>query len=613
MSKSKKKRREAAAQAAVQAAAGAATRRDQKSAPAEAETAQSVAAPDDQSSPLNLKKWAFWTLDQALEWVPLLLAMGFYVMMKFFALRPSSSDENIYFYMAWAIIDHGAVPYRDFFLAHPPLQLYLMWLWIALFKFTLAGCKAVPWISFTISGLFFHRLLRTGNGRISSFVGLILYVYAYDCLRASSHFTGINETVLFLVPSMWALWKYRNALAGVLMSLGALCGTYIMPAGGFMLLWVLLGRGRKATLRFFLGLSVPYTIVMSIFFAITGVAFLKMQFLYHVIKPEEGGEAWIRFKEVSYDNHLLALSWLMGGILLIASLIAATLSHASKGPRGWLEGWREWAARPYRVRALYAAGMVLIYFLFLFNLKRVFPFYYLLVFSSMAWLGAYMVEELIQVVLGFVRGTIAASQRFKVGTVTVLMVAATLILYSQRYEFGLKYVRDHLYFQAQRYQWIDAPYIGNWANAWMKYLTWIDVAEPGREYNAVTRVMWHETFMLERVDEVANYIRAHTTRQDLIFGDSTSLPLIALMADRLIIDDFADTNIMRFRSGMTPPLEAIKQIDRPELKYIVARNDTGFFRVWEFQQWIADNFVLDNKVPEQYKGLFLIYRRKTSS
>ena len=39
--------------------------------------------------------------------------------------NPQPGDENVYYYMG-KLISEGKVPYRDFFLAHPPLHIYII-------------------------------------------------------------------------------------------------------------------------------------------------------------------------------------------------------------------------------------------------------------------------------------------------------------------------------------------------------------------------------------------------------------------------------------------------------------------------------------------------------
>ncbi len=82
-----------------------------------------------------------------LAWGGLLLAVGWFLLIKSYCFHWQVSDENIYYYMAWAAVDHGALPYRDFFFAHPPLHLLPGIAAFALFgfgPFTAPACPSAP-------------------------------------------------------------------------------------------------------------------------------------------------------------------------------------------------------------------------------------------------------------------------------------------------------------------------------------------------------------------------------------------------------------------------------------------------------------------------------------
>ena len=54
-------------------------------------------------------------------------------------------DENVYYYMG-RLVSEGKMPYRDFFFAHPPLQIYLIALVYKAFGFSIAALKSVSMI-----------------------------------------------------------------------------------------------------------------------------------------------------------------------------------------------------------------------------------------------------------------------------------------------------------------------------------------------------------------------------------------------------------------------------------------------------------------------------------
>ena len=59
------------------------------------------------------------------SWVGLGFMLVFFWGLKSFSFQWEPGDEAIYLYMSWAALDHGAIPYKDYFFAHPPFQTHL--------------------------------------------------------------------------------------------------------------------------------------------------------------------------------------------------------------------------------------------------------------------------------------------------------------------------------------------------------------------------------------------------------------------------------------------------------------------------------------------------------
>src|SRR3989338_974374 len=58
------------------------------------------------------------------NWIIFFAAAAVFLAIKVFAADYAVSDENTYYKMG-QLVAEGQVPYRDFFFAHPPLQIYI--------------------------------------------------------------------------------------------------------------------------------------------------------------------------------------------------------------------------------------------------------------------------------------------------------------------------------------------------------------------------------------------------------------------------------------------------------------------------------------------------------
>ncbi|MBI3033956.1 hypothetical protein HYY72_02255 [Candidatus Woesearchaeota archaeon] len=71
--------------------------------------------------------------------------------------------------------------------------------------------------------------------------------------------------------------------------------------------------------------------------------------------------------------------------------------------------------------------------------------------------------------------------------------------------------------------------------------------------------------------EVAGYISGHSSKSDLIFGDDSVTPLIALLSEREIALNIVDSNNLRWRAGQLNASETIKSLKEKKVKFIIER------------------------------------------
>ncbi len=532
--------------------------------------------------------------------------MLLYAILKTYALRPTLTDEGIYFYMANAYWDHGALPYRDYFFAHPPLSLFLLTLWIGALGFSLVTAKLFPMILFGVAAWFLHRTLRLTHGRLASLFGLALYLFNYDSLRSSSHETGMVESITFLLVGLWLLERRRWAWCGVALSLGALCGSYLMPFGGLVLLWVALRESRKETLRYLLGLAVPYVTVTLLCWITVGSQYFVMQFLYHLSKPEASGEATERLSQSLTASPTLATAALVGAILLVLGGLAAAVAEGSAAPARI--GRRVGQGKPHRKMGLFFACGLALGFTILFNLSRIFPYYFLLVGWAMAGLGAFAAQESVGAVRALWREELVGAARTRTVVLAACLGLLSFVLINRRWGWTTSATEQS---PVVEHQWEKSLYLPRAVDELVRAVYWVEAAPGLHIPNAISRYLWHEQEQYFRVlGTVANYLKQRTTAKDRLFGDSSSVPVIALTSGMRIIQDFADTNAMRFTSNTMPPRKAIAEIDRPELTYVVVRPRKGFIRVPEFSHWVETKFKLAARIRDDRHGMILIYRRR---
>jgi hypothetical protein len=211
------------------------------------------------------------------------LAVGV-LLLGFFALETQAvgytvTDENIYFYQA-NLIAQGALPYKDFFFAHPPVHILIPALLFSLFGFHLVLAKMISMGAGLLAGLFVMLTARRTAGRTAAVIAGALYLYAFAVLNAATNLTGVNLTVMFLTAGVTAAVYQRGLTAGILVGLAMSTGFYSAAAGAALLLAAFLYSTRFG-LRFAIGLLGCFGLFNVVFLLIGGGAFLEGVYLYH--------------------------------------------------------------------------------------------------------------------------------------------------------------------------------------------------------------------------------------------------------------------------------------------------------------------------------------------
>jgi len=500
-----------------------------------------------------------------------------FFLLKTHAFLPSTTDENIYFYMA-ARLAEGKLPYRDFFFAHPPLHLAIPAL---IFKLTggfhLIVAKAIPAVAALVAGGLVHVTGRRLGGTFAGLVAMILFLFATELLKSSSNLTGISETTMLLVAASSALVFRRWGLAGVLFALAAHTGFY-MVAVPVALLAVFAFGDRRGLLRFggaFLGV---YAAIFALCLAIGGESYLQGVFTYHWGKPAKSAmlpyldglnplaplralfhnlglfldaEMWRR--TLYYHAHLF---W--GAVVAVGAIVLAFAherEEAASVPKpaeasakaGW---WH--LVRPADLLAdrpssgarllLIALGVLLVEFSMF---KELYEFYFTLMLPFAAWLTGFAVVTAARAAWEAVETTPRrlAAPLALIGLFCLwLPVAAhaNRVFPDELSEAG----------KVKQYTYSEPP-VWKPLGPVVKALFWKDFRVKGEMGLGLRHYLWNKKLYLSKAEEMGAYVRDHTKEGDTITGGSLIAPLIALLSGRELAADIADTNSKTFWSDMS--------------------------------------------------------------
>ena len=565
-------------------------------------------------------------------WVLFGLVVLYFLVLKSFSIHWQTGDENVYFYMAWATADHGALPYGDYFFAHPPLHLLPGIILFGLFGFGPLTARLIP-VGATITGaVFLFLLAKKHMGRVAAVATVFLYLTAFSLLRASTHWTGINLSVMWVIIGLWAFYKNRPLSSGVFMALGVCTGAYVLP-GAMMAGLLALLRSRNDGLRYLVGFASVWGFINLVCLIIGGSQFIDGVYRYHVAKPSAPGAAWKMSVRVFTDNFALFLGVLFGPLVAWLDKLLEKEEKPEEEPKkkkkkkkrkgeeppaGFLALWlwlrrillQEGGKSLARVGALWTLG----YVIFIAMLARVFPFYFLLLFPAMALAGGYAVTWMIRRVTDLAktwknRGKPWYRGLAVVGALLLVVMVAYLVRLPAQRSLLPKYVRKI----DKPMQWSDSPLPG--VNGFLKWCCWDDVAEAYQDYSTTQEILYHESRFFEKAEQLAYYVEKNTTKDQTIFGDSSTAGIVALLSGRRLAADFADTNTMRFKSKITSVDETIKTIEADNLALVLVSGHSGrygrFASVREFRRWLVDNYEEAYRIRDRTKGVYTLLKKKT--
>ena len=524
------------------------------------------------------------------------LLVLFFLVLQAYGLHPYLSDEGIYFYDA-VLVTQGKVPYRDFFLAHPPLHvLFTAGLFQLAGGYSLLVGRCVPVACGAAMGVLAYLCarragqplpvpLREGGAAISA-AALLL---AEGFLAVSTTDTGACQAALFAALAMTLLLHQRPAAAGASAALAVMNLLQAVPVVGVIAILAGVAGGRRAALRFAAGLGAVLVVVHAVFLALSGWAFVEQVYLFHLRKTTAGGEAMTVVREALVDSWTL----LLGG-----AAAAGLLALCGRGGLG-------------RPLALSLLAMIGVHLLAVATRPRAFPYYVAPAFFPAA------------VALGLGAGWLgpAAWRWWRAGrkdawlpawaavTVTVLLVGRqSLVGVIAPHEVGERRAGG------QSYRWRDAPLLGRWLNGAVRALFWEDgFHAPGATPTAITRHLWELSQSPEAFPELVARARAlgRSRPGAALFGFAGIAPLVALEAGIPLLDDMADTNTQRMGTGSLGVRHVLARLDQNRQALVLLRLNHGLATVDELTGFVRRRYRLLARFESAHGQPHVLYQHRS--
>ncbi|MBN1654517.1 MAG: hypothetical protein JXA30_12165 [Deltaproteobacteria bacterium] len=551
-------------------------------------------------------------------WTAAMLAVAlFYLTLKMYAMNGYAGDEYIYLYQA-KLVSQGAVPYADFSMAHPPVQTLFTAIVFKLFGYHFLLGRLLPVLWCLLGAVLLGVVVFRELGALASIASTALYLLSYEPLRASSHYTGVNMTVALVLAGVSA-FRFGAVRSAAALSMAAVFTRFYAIPGVVVLaafaLFVLPSEGVR-----FVKWCAAFG--AAFFFSIgfwTGFAdFLDNTFFYHAQKTSMADETLASMRDgVLFHNAAIILLFVLAQLALLVSVDSAY--QKKEKSRRAIQRMREVLTQPGTGLLLLCSTTAVFFLLILLNMDRVWMYYFIPAFPFAAVPAGWLVSSWIDAALRLIRAraNLARANLTRAdlaGGAALVALAVVGLYFSPALESRLGYYqramgkapRDRVY----RYDWKPGLLPGA-VNRWVKSTLWSDERVIGERYHAINFLLWHESRTLDPLEEMLETIRSNCSRGGEIFGDSGTVPLLALLSERRIAANEVDTNIQRYRSGNADPEALIKKIDNPKTELIILRQRYGVAGLKEIQQLVREKYSLlkSFRVSED-RAIYHIYKRE---
>ncbi len=272
-----------------------------------------------------------------------------------------NSDENVYFYMSH-LVSQGNLPYRDFFYAHPPLELLFGSAVFAAFGFNLLLLKLIPLVSMVVAGILVFLIARDHFGDFPAVLSAAFFFTAYRIIAESTYFMGLNIALMFLLLGFFFMYK-RPYLAGFFFAIAGLTRLLVLVPVAILAVFLLLKNPKN-----FFKMSISFAaifVVANIILLLFSPNYLVSVYKFHLLKPMIEG-----------NSFSLLLDFVIQNILLV--------------------GFSALLFVKWNRRLLLFAVVSASYILFLAQLSRIFNFYFIVAIPFLAIIAGVNLDSLLR-------------------------------------------------------------------------------------------------------------------------------------------------------------------------------------------------------------------------
>jgi hypothetical protein len=462
--------------------------------------------------------------------------------------------------------------------------------------------KSIPILAEAAAGAFLYLSLRRLD-RWLAWLALLLYLTAYQVLMGASAMDGENLATAFLLAALFALTRGHLEVAGALAGLSM--GTVLYTAPGVIALAAATATLRRTgPLRFALGFLATFGLLAVLFGTLGGRGFWTGVVGYHLAKtpgadhvplfgslnPIHVARAFLHDAAFFLGGKTFGRSLFFHLPLYVAAVIGtavAVVGRLRDAPQAGGQGregntslplpsltpGREPSARSFAWRrqalVIPCAATALAFLAFWSGLSEVYDFYTVPMVAFLAVPAA--------------NGLLFLGRALRPGASTRALVACAVagaafclhVPLASSLERALWPEEAARAGETLRFEW-RAPSAFRPLALLSRGLFFAEARVRGEAQPPYRHFQWNKMLEFSTSEAIAAYVRASSSPDETLTGASGYAPLVALLADRRMAADEADTNAKRFKTGLLTAPDFYDRVCRDRLRFIVSAPRSPF-------------------------------------
>jgi 4-amino-4-deoxy-L-arabinose transferase-like glycosyltransferase len=233
----------------------------------------------------------------------LIIIIAISLVLNLFFIHPTFSDDNFYFNVGKKVSE-GMVPYRDFFFAHSPLQIYTLAILFRIFGNSYFIAKLYSLLISALCLPMIYLIAKELNGKKTALIATFAFLFTTAFIAFSSMGYGMWEATLFVLISTYFLLKDRPVYSSFSFLIAVLfryIAAFYFP---FLILIFYLRNGKP--LKFFLSSFILLSFCFAALFLIFGQSYLEQTIFYHFFSKVETARV-TQYWEIGLFSYFLAL------------------------------------------------------------------------------------------------------------------------------------------------------------------------------------------------------------------------------------------------------------------------------------------------------------------